>query len=206
MLLPDENISVKSGQPLFTLDQLSCLGYCYLMRRAYVARQFRGNRMALIEVQPGEAHATRDTQTRLASTAVGFGVVILLFDSTSNTFAMGNFLLPDSSVNIGQATKAPCTFIDTGVPHLLSLMLESRGMGESRDFSVYLIGGTDIDAAGGDFTLGTQNLQAVSDAFAKHNLEVTKSFTSGGLVRTVIAEVGSGKIIITTSGFDDIVI
>jgi chemotaxis receptor (MCP) glutamine deamidase CheD len=162
--------------------------------------------MALTEVQPGEAHATRNVRARLASTAVGFGVVILLVDSSSKTCAMGNFLLPDSAVNLGRATKAPCTFIDTGVPHLLSLMLETRSMGESRDFSVYIIGGSDIDASGGNFTLGTQNLQAVSDAFDKHNLEVTKSFTGGGLVRTVIAEVGSGNIIITSSGFDDIVI
>jgi len=111
---------------------------------------------------------------------------------------MVRFMLPDSGVNPIKAHQRPTMFADTAIPLLVESLL-ALGC-ERDDLVVKAAGGGGLSAGGGIIDIGRRNCEALKQVCSNLALEISAQDTGGTASRSVLLEVGSGKVTVTAQG------
>ncbi len=148
-------------------------------------------------------HAVAKGQGRLVTIGLGSCVAIAIHDPLTKIGGLAHVLLPDP---IGAtAAEHPAKFASTAVPLLLN---EMRALGAKGPFAAKIAGGASLFgkllSAGG--SMGARNVAAVRAALERARVEVKAEDVGGDTGRTVVLDVASGAVTITSVQREDRVI
>ncbi len=148
-------------------------------------------------------HAVAKGQGRLVTIGLGSCVAIAIHDPLTKIGGLAHVLLPDP---IGAtAAEHPAKFASTAVPLLLN---EMRALGAKGPFAAKIAGGASLFgkllSAGG--SMGARNVAAVRAALERASVEVKAEDVGGDTGRTVVLDVASGAMTITSVQREDRVI
>lgn len=133
----------------------------------------------------------------LITSGLGSCIGITLYDPVARVGGMCHVMLPDSSQ--ARATENRAKFADTAVPDMLA---ELERMGARRErLVVKFAGGAQMFSFGKTddrFAIGRRNAEAVRAALKREGLRIHAEDTGGNHGRTMIFDVGSGKVCIRT--------
>jgi chemotaxis protein CheD len=132
---------------------------------------------------------------RLVTVGLGSCVAITIHDPLAKIGALAHVLLPDP---IGAtAAEHPAKFAATAVPLLLKAM---RARGAQGPYTAKIAGGASLFgsllSAGG--AMGDRNVAAARAALARAHVEVRAEDVGGSTGRTVVLDVASGAMTITS--------
>ena len=140
-------------------------------------------------------HAVAKGQGRLVTIGLGSCVAIAIHDPLTKIGGLAHVLLPDP---IGPTAAAhPAKFATTAVPLLLN---EMRALGAKGPFAAKIAGGASLFgkllSAGG--SMGDRNVAAVRAALEHARVDVKAEDVGGDTGRTVVLDVASGAMTITS--------
>ena len=134
----------------------------------------------------------------LITYSLGSCIGLVLWDPQVKVGALLHFMLPDSSIDKNKAIQKPYMFADKAVPMMFK-ELYKFGAQKNR-LKVYVIGGANVLDDSGMFNIGKRNQMIVRKMFWKNKVMVTKEDVGGSVNRTVYLQVGTGKVLLKTSG------
>lgn len=152
---------------------------------------------------PIARHAVAKGQGRLVTIGLGSCVAIAIHDPLTKIGGLAHILLPDP---IGAtAAEHPAKFATTAVPLLLN---EMRALGAKGPFAAKIAGGASLfgkllSASG---SMGERNVAAVRAALECARVDVKAEDVGGDTGRTVVLDVASGAMTITSVQWGDRVI
>ncbi|MDA8443183.1 MAG: chemotaxis protein CheD [Peptococcaceae bacterium] len=97
----------------------------------------------------------------------------------------------------GESAARPGYYATTGVPLLLHTLGTKYGC-QARELSLGVFGGADSTRADDIFRIGARNLAAVFAELAALELQAVLTDTGGNLSRTLVLEVGTGRVEVFT--------
>lgn len=126
---------------------------------------------------------------------LGLGSCVGIFLVAPNFIAAAHCLLDKSN---GRASEAPGKFVDTAVPHLLSLA-KRAGLGPAQ-LTASIAGGAQIFAFSGgrpELEIGARNIATATGLLKQHGLRIVENDTGGTTPRRATINVGEAKIKVT---------
>jgi chemotaxis protein CheD len=150
----------------------------------------------VIRIGMAESGLSRAPATLITS-GLGSCVGVALHDPLAKVGGMCHVMLPDSSQ--GRASENRAKFADTAIPDIVE-RLERLGARKER-LLVKLAGGAQMFNFGkGDdrFAIGRRNAEAVRAALRQAGLRIAAEEVGGHHGRTMVLEVGSGRVTIRT--------
>jgi chemotaxis protein CheD len=109
-------------------------------------------------------------------------------------------MLPDSTLDAEKALSKPAMFADTGIPLLFKSCYKLGA--EKKRLIVKVAGGASILDDTNYFRIGQKNIMAMRKIFWKNNILIDREDTGRNCNRTVRLHIGSGKVLIKSSGED----
>jgi chemotaxis protein CheD len=141
----------------------------------------------------GELAVSNDTNSVIATHAVGSCIVVCVYDPVTTVAGMLHFLLPEASINPERAQTHPAAFADTGIP-LLFQTAYRHGLQKQRAI-VRLVGGAEMpQTTGGWFNTGRRNLLAARNLLWRNGVFVAAEDVGGTDARTVHLSVEDGRL------------
>ncbi len=107
-------------------------------------------------------------------------------------------MLPDSGIDPGRSRENPFMFGDTGIPLLLDALI-ARGAVPAR-LVLYAAGGARMIGQENGFEIGRRNYLSLRRVLWKAGLMLRGEAVGGTLARTVLLEVGTGKVWLQEAG------
>lgn len=149
----------------------------------------------------GELRVSDDPEARLTIHALGSCLGVTVHDPVARVGGMLHAALPLSSADPERATRAPGTFVDTGVP---ALFRECYRLGARKDRMIVTVAGG-ASAAGEDaedgFQIGRRNLVVLRKLLWKNGVLVHAEDVGGSQIwRTISLAIGTGRVTLRTSG------
>lgn len=130
--------------------------------------------------------------------SLGSCIGIAIHDPAAGVGGILHFLLPESKLAPEKAKNNPCMFCDTGI---LSLFKAAYKLGAKKQrMRVIVVGGSQIMDQKGFFNIGKRNYMATKRIFCKNNVLIDYEDVGGNSNRTLMLDIGSGKVKIKTSG------
>jgi chemotaxis protein CheD len=154
--------------------------------------------MSLHVVGIGDCKVSNDPEDVLVTHALGSCIAVLIHDPVARVAGLLHYMLPESSLDPAKAKLKPFMFADTGIPELFHSTYALGGV-KSR-LVVMAAGGAQMLDPNGTFNIGKKNQLAMRKIFWKAGVLVRKEEIGGVASRTVRIEVGTGKVMLRTSG------
>jgi chemotaxis protein CheD len=154
--------------------------------------------MSLHVVGIGDCKVSNDPEDVLVTHALGSCIAVLIHDPVARVAGLLHYMLPESSLDPAKAKLRPFMFADTGIPELFHSTYALGGV-KSR-LVVMAVGGAQMLDPNGTFNIGKKNQLAMRKIFWKAGVLVRKEEIGGVASRTVRIEVGTGKVMLRTSG------
>jgi chemotaxis protein CheD len=154
--------------------------------------------MSLHVVGIGDCKVSNDPEDVLVTHALGSCIAVLIHDPVARVAGLLHYMLPESSLDPAKAKLRPFMFADTGIPELFHSTYALGGV-KSR-LVVMAVGGAQMLDPNGTFNIGKRNQLAMRKIFWKAGVLVRKEEIGGVASRTVRIEVGTGKVMLRTSG------
>ncbi len=128
--------------------------------------------------------------------SVGSTIVVALYDHAARKGGLAHFLLPTAREGLSSDRQA--TFVDTGFPALLQLMVQHGCLTEN--LVALYAGGAQFRKALADDALdiGVRNIRAVEQALAKAQIQVHGSHQGGAAGRSLFFDVSDGTLTVQT--------
>jgi chemotaxis protein CheD len=137
----------------------------------------------------------------LVAYSLGSCIGIAAYDPCIAVGGVVHLQMPLASINPERASREPCVFVDTGMPHFFRALYAA---GVKRDRLIIKVVGAASSGQGAvnQFEFGKQNLVVLRKLFWKNNILVqTNTADIGGRKpRTMWLEIGTGRICVTTAG------
>ncbi|MGE5552320.1 MAG: chemotaxis protein CheD [Betaproteobacteria bacterium] len=150
----------------------------------------------LIRIGMAESGASKAPATLITS-GLGSCIGVALHDPQAKVGGMCHVMLPDSLQ--ARASENRAKFADTAIPDIL-VQLERLGARRER-LVVKVAGGAQMFSFGkGDdrFAIGRRNVEAVRTALRQAGLRIAAEDTGGNHGRTMVLDVGTGRVTIRT--------
>lgn len=153
------------------------------------------------KVGMADARVAREGDS-LRTLGLGSCVGVALYDADAQIAGLAHIMLPSSA---GMREENPAKYADTGVPHLLNMMVED-GARVAR-IRAKLAGGAQMfsGARGGvDLVrVGPRNVEAVQAALEKLGIPIVAADVGGNYGRTVEIDSVTGLYMIKTAQFGE---
>jgi chemotaxis protein CheD len=136
----------------------------------------------------------------LVTYALGSCLGVVVHDPEAHVGGLLHAMLPLSSSDPEKAAQNAALFVDTGVPALFRACYE-RGARKER-MVVRVAGGASLTPAEEDdlFQIGTRNMVVLRKLLWKNGVLLRAQDVGGRLSRTVSLCVGSGQVMVKSSG------
>ncbi len=154
--------------------------------------------MEQIVVGMADCRIADDPNQVLTTYALGSCIGLIAHDPVARVGGLLHFMLPDSSIDPGQAARTPYRFADSGIPLLLQGLLE-RGASKRR-LNVTAIGGAQFMDPDGFFDIGKRNYAAARRLLWKAGILLSAEAVGGTCYRTVRLEIGAGRVLLVEGG------
>jgi len=146
-----------------------------------------------ILVGVGEYAASKTPGDVIKTFALGSCVGVIFLVPHLRMVGLLHVALPDSSINSRLYKDKPGMFVDTGISALLNKMGQ-LGYNEKDRTIVKLVGGATIMDPNNTFNIGKRNLLAVKKILWKYRLGVLAEDIGSNISRTVMVDVDSGRV------------
>ena len=154
--------------------------------------------MSTIFVGVGEIGVARQPGEVLKTMALGSCVAVVLLDATRRIIGMDHVALPDSSISPERARERPGYFADTGIPALLAAMAKAGARRDS--LIVKLMGGAAVLDPNSTFNIGKRNALAIKKILWSHRMGAIAEDLGGTISRTVMVDVDTGRVVLSSPG------
>jgi chemotaxis protein CheD len=148
----------------------------------------------------GEFASSNNRDDVLKTLALGSCVGVVILDPKVKAIGMLHVVLPESSINLQKSRQQPGFFPDTGIPALLEEMKQYGTDPNSKNLRIKIAGGAEILDAENRFNIGKRNVLAVRKILWNMKLGILSEDVEGHISRTLIAEVGTGKVKVSNKG------
>lgn len=134
---------------------------------------------------------------KLITFALGSCLGLTAYDPQLKIGGMIHCLLPISSLNSELAKSNPCTFVDIGVPLLLSELLNA---GANKERLILKVAGCGhmMDSQY-QFNVGQRNYTVLRKILWKNNLLITGEHVGGTDAKTMVLDLSNGSVLVKTS-------
>lgn len=113
---------------------------------------------------------------------------------------MVHVAMPNSSTNKERAERKPGSFVDTGIPALLSNMKHVCGDDNIKSYIIKIAGGASVLDPNDVFNIGKNNLLAAKKLLWSFGMGAVSEDTGGHISRNVEVDVDTGKVVISSAG------
>lgn len=158
--------------------------------------------MQEVFVNMGQIHALRNGGI-LTTVGLGSCVGVALYDDMARVGVMGHVFLPKSR-NTGGTVELPGKFADTAIPALID---EAVKLGaQKRRLWAKIAGGANLFAnlTTPNGNIGSQNISAVLENLALHNIPVVGQDVAGHHGRKMRFFIDNGRVTVTAIGKEPI--
>jgi len=135
---------------------------------------------------------------QLVAPNLGSCLGLAAYDPVTKIGGMIHCLLPLSSSDPAKAKDNPCTYVDTGVVHLLNSLL-AKGADKKR-LVISVAGGANINDPNKVFQIGSKNYTVLRKVLWKNNLLIKGEHVGEGTSRTISLDIATGKVVVKTEG------
>jgi len=156
--------------------------------------------MGKIVIGIGDLAATNTPGDSVRTLALGSCIAVVLLHPRTRTVGMVHVALADSSTNKERAERKPGSFVDTGVPALLSQMKQVCGDGNIKSYIIKVAGGASVLDPNYVFNIGKKNVLAAKKLLWSFGMGAVSEDTGGHISRNVEVDVDSGKVVISSAG------
>ncbi len=137
------------------------------------------------------------TNDFLITHALGSCIAVAVYDRKTRTGGLLHCLLPDSSLDLARAHRAPATFVDTGV-RLLAAKMAAKGVNFSR--CVVRIAGGSAVISTTRLNVGKRNILAARRALWAASVPIASENVGGSQPRTVTLLLPDGEFRVRIPG------
>lgn len=159
--------------------------------------------MSTIILGVGDLGATSRAGEAIKTIGLGSCVAVIILDPVSHCVAMDHVALPDSSASPERAKQKPGHFADTGIPVLLEEMKKAGASSNHRGLIVKLVGGANVMDPNSTFNIGKRNVLAIKKVLWQFGMGAVAEAVGGHMSRTVVVDVDSGRVRISSPGRED---
>jgi len=135
----------------------------------------------------------------IRTSGLGSCVGVVLYDATSKIAGMVHVMLPNSSL-ARTSDFNPCKYADTGVDHLLQMVIRSGA--SLPKLKAKMAGGAQMfqfsSSSSEMMRIGPRNVEAVRERLESHQIQVVGEDCGGNSGRTIEFNPESGKLMIKT--------
>jgi chemotaxis protein CheD len=156
--------------------------------------------MAELVVGISDVKVSSRSDDILVTFALGSCIGIIVYDPLVKVGGLLHYMLPDSTLDAEKALSKPAMFADTGIPLLFKSCYKLGA--EKKRLIVKVAGGASILDDTNYFRIGQKNIMAMRKIFWKNNILIDREDTGRNCNRTVRLHIGSGKVLIKSSGED----
>ena len=156
------------------------------------------NNMAEIIVGISDVRVSNNIGDVLVTYALGSCIGVAVYDPVARVGGLLHYMLPDSTLDPEKAKEKPAMFADTGIPQLFKACYQLGA--EKKRMIVKIAGGASILDDTNYFRIGQKNIMALRKIFWKNNVLIDKEDTGKNFNRTVRLHIGSGQVLVKTSG------
>jgi chemotaxis protein CheD len=156
--------------------------------------------MAELVVGISDVKVSSRSDDILVTYALGSCIGIIVYDPLVKVGGLLHYMLPDSTLDAEKALSKPAMFADTGIPLLFKSCYKLGA--EKKRLIVKVAGGASILDDTNYFRIGQKNIMAMRKIFWKNNILIDREDTGRNCNRTVRLHIGSGKVLIKSSGED----
>lgn len=155
-------------------------------------------REGLHVVDIGEMKVLTGGEDTLVTYSLGSCVGLAVFDPVAKVGGLIHCMLPVSKKAPDRAKERPAMFVDTGVPLMLTIML-NEGAKKDR-LVVKLAGGSVMMDEDGVFEIGKRNIVVARKVLWKNSIKIASEETGGSEPRSVYLKMGDGSTLLNSSG------
>ena len=130
--------------------------------------------------------------------SLGSCIGLALYDPVAHIGGMIHCMLPLSRIDPDRARALPQMFTDTGVPLLISTLLDLGA--EKRRLVAKVAGAAKLLDNGSTFNIGERNQVVLRKVLWKNKILIDGEETGGSKARTLMLHLDSGKTIIRSGG------
>lgn len=145
-----------------------------------------------------ELKISNDPSINIVAPNLGSCLGVIAYDTREKIGGMVHCLLPSSTSDPAKAKSSPCTYVDTGVSHLLDSLFK-RGA-DRKSINLVCVGGASLSDPNGVFEIGKKNFTVLRKLLWKNNLLLKAEDVGGENSRTLTLEVGTGSVFLKTNG------
>lgn len=157
------------------------------------------SRDRVVAVGMGGLVVSRNADQVLAAYGLGSCVGLAGWDPVARVGGLAHVVLPDSAAN--RESQSPGRFADTAVPALLDAM--TRQGADIGRLVLKMAGGAQVLALGGQnggLAIGERNVAAVRQTLRQLGLPLAAEDTGGNSGRTLLLQVGTGRVTVQIVG------
>lgn len=145
-----------------------------------------------------ELVVSADPRDVLVTYSLGSCVGLAMWDSKVKVGGLLHAMMPLSSADPQKAAANPAMYTDTGVAALLQAMFDR---GATRGTLVARVAGASSSMDGsGLFRIGERNEMVLRRLLWKNDILIASSDCGGSASRTMVLEVGTGRVYLKTGG------
>lgn len=144
----------------------------------------------------GEIAISTDPDSILVAPNLGSCLGISIYDSKLKIGGLIHCLLPLSKSDLVKAKEKPCTYVDTGVTHLLEILF-AKGA-KKQDLNLVVAGGASINDQNNVFEIGKKNITVLRKILWKNDILIKAQDVEANYSRTISLHVGSGEVWLKT--------
>lgn len=145
----------------------------------------------------GQMHVTKDIDAVLVCLGLGSCVAVCAYDPSAKVAGMAHVVLPGASGNPAPHPK----FADAAIPMIIEQMQELGAL--KVRMVVKIAGGAQMVALNGTIgvmNIGDRNVEAITEIFTQHGLQIRAADTGGNHGRTARFSVESGTVLVSKAG------
>jgi chemotaxis protein CheD len=154
--------------------------------------------MATVIVDISDMAVSENPEDTLVTYSLGSCIGVCMYDPENGVAGMIHCMLPLSRIDKHKAEQKPAMFVDTGIPLLLESLF-ARGC-RKKDIIVKVAGAARVLDNKGLFKIGERNYTVFRRILWKNAMMITAEDIGGQASRTLRLQVGSGRLIVKSSG------
>lgn len=159
---------------------------------------FQSGFVAKVVVGVGDLAVSNNPMAVLTTYSLGSCIGVTIYDPVAGVGGLLHAMLPDSSINPGDALKRPAKFIDTGIPALFRAAYALRA--DKYRVKICVAGGSQLMDSTGFFNIGQRNYERLAGMLREHGLQIQAQQVGGLVSRTMSLTVGTGEVRLKTGG------
>ena len=146
----------------------------------------------------GDMLTSDNTAANLVTYSLGSCVGVAIYDPVAKVGGLLHAMLPDSTINLERAAARPFMFVDTGLPALFHAVYALGGL--KQRLVIKLVGGAEFLDEKKIFRIGHRNVETTLAMLERNGVRLTARETGGRESRTVLLDLGSGKLTLDLPG------